>query len=525
MSKSKSGLYIVGLAAGMSFAALGNPLFVSAKDSDSSSYDNKGDHYVRKSIIDDIHDILKDEAGKNQSGNDQNKDQTGKDKSDNKKASDSKKKVDIKYPQFKDKAVVKANGAVNIRKKGDLDGEIIGTLVQGGVCEVKQKGKEWTKISSGSCEGYVSNKYILFGDEAGKWCEKNNVSQFAQVTTDDLNVRSKKDLKSECITLVHRGEQYIASDVNGDWVELTFEDGVKGYVKSQYVKVCYDNPVAVSLAEQEAYLKALAEEEAARSAEYVAEEDTDSEENVSEEITEVADNSDVTAEEPIDESSDDDYYSEEVSYASDDDYNEETSDDTEYTEEIAEEPTEDTSDDTDYSEDEPTYDDSDEPAAEETTPDTSDDVASDVTSEETTAEEPTEDTSSADPAPAPAGADGQYLANYACQFVGNPYVWGGDDPVNGADCSGFVLALYRDLFGIQLPHDAEIQAEYGTHVNFSDLQPGDLVFYSGGGYYIGHVAIYIGNGQIVHAANPSAGIIISNYDYNDPVCATRLLGQ
>ncbi len=115
------------------------------------------------------------------------------------------------------------------------------------------------------------------------------------------------------------------------------------------------------------------------------------------------------------------------------------------------------------------------------------------------------------------------LVQYACQFVGNPYVWGGTSLTNGADCSGFVLAIYAK-YGISLPHSSAAQAGYGTRISASDAQPGDLFFY-GSGSSISHVAIYIGNGQIVHASNKKTGIKISSAFYRSPICVTRLLGN
>lgn len=106
------------------------------------------------------------------------------------------------------------------------------------------------------------------------------------------------------------------------------------------------------------------------------------------------------------------------------------------------------------------------------------------------------------------------LVDYAQQFIGNPYVWGGTSLTNGADCSGFVLAVFRD-FGISLPRTSRDQAASGQEISFEEMQPGDLLFY--GGSRINHVAIYIGNGQIVHASNARTDIMISEYDYRTPV--------
>lgn len=115
------------------------------------------------------------------------------------------------------------------------------------------------------------------------------------------------------------------------------------------------------------------------------------------------------------------------------------------------------------------------------------------------------------------------LVQYACQFVGNRYVWGGTSLTNGVDCSGFTMRIY-EKYGIYLPHSSRSQANYGTRISSSEARPGDLFFY-GSGKSINHVAIYIGNGQVVHASSAKTGIKISNAYYRTPVCVVRLLND
>ena len=95
------------------------------------------------------------------------------------------------------------------------------------------------------------------------------------------------------------------------------------------------------------------------------------------------------------------------------------------------------------------------------------------------------------------------LSNFAKQYIGNPYVWGGTSLTKGADCSGFTQSVYAQ-FGYSLPRTSYEQQNWGTEVSYADAQPGDLICYGG------HVAIYMGNGQIVHASNSRDGIKISN---------------
>ena len=110
------------------------------------------------------------------------------------------------------------------------------------------------------------------------------------------------------------------------------------------------------------------------------------------------------------------------------------------------------------------------------------------------------------------------VCEYAKQFVGNPYRWGGTSLTKGADCSGFTMSVLGK-YGISLPHSSKAQANCGERIDLSEIQPGDLVFY--GGKNIHHVAIYIGNGQIVHAQSANTGIVISGMYYNKPTMAVR----
>lgn len=147
------------------------------------------------------------------------------------------------------------------------------------------------------------------------------------------------------------------------------------------------------------------------------------------------------------------------------------------------------------------------------------DTTDTTTTEAPTTEAPTTEapTTEAPVTEAPTSDLGQQIANFACQFVGNPYVWGGTSLTNGVDCSGFVMQVYAH-YGISLPHSSSALRSVGRGISYSEAQPGDIICYSG------HVALYIGGGQIIHASNPSDGIKISPATYTNILAVRRVLG-
>ncbi len=111
---------------------------------------------------------------------------------------------------------------------------------------------------------------------------------------------------------------------------------------------------------------------------------------------------------------------------------------------------------------------------------------------------------------------GKEIANYACKFIGNPYVAGGTSLTDGADCSGFTMSVYK-AYGYNLPRSSTSQRSAGVGVTYAEAQPGDILCYAG------HVAIYIGNGQIVHASTPSTGIKIGSATYREILAVRRIV--
>ncbi len=306
-------------------------------------------------------------------------------------------------PTMNGKAVVTASGSVNIRESGSVDSPRVGNINSGGILTVKEKGSEWSLVSSGSVTGYIKNEFVAFDEDALEYA-KSNLKKVVLINTDSLRVRAAANENSETVTLVTSGNVYGIEEIGAGWTKIHVDDSISGYVRNDYIILDYTGPVAHVV--------------------------------------------------------------------------------------------------------------TDAPANTDTTTDTS---ASD--SSESTEAESTESAGITTP---PSTNIGQDIVNYALQFVGNPYVYGGTSLTNGADCSGFVMRIYAD-FGYSIPRTADVQGTVGTEVSLSALAPGDLVFYDNGTGSIKHVALYIGDGQVVHASTSTTGIIISNVNYKPPCKAVRII--
>ncbi len=165
-----------------------------------------------------------------------------------------------------------------------------------------------------------------------------------------------------------------------------------------------------------------------------------------------------------------------------------------------------------------------ESASQETQETTAKETAAQETAAKEAASQETQETAAQETVVEEAAAEttsssGSEIASFATQFVGNPYVYGGTSLTNGADCSGFTQSVFAN-FGISIPRTAAEQSQSGTAVSLDELEPGDLLFYSDGSG-IGHVTMYIGDDQVVHASTSSTGIIISDIGYRTPVSARR----
>lgn len=361
---------------------------------------------------------------------------------------------------------------INVRENADIDSAVIGKIYNNGAVTILDEQEGWYHIHSGNVEGYVSVEYFATGAEADSIAEETAYN-VATVYPEALTVRAAASEDSEAIGTVYANDEIDVISYDGDWMYV-WVDGIVGYISAYYVDYNTYYPVAETLDEEQyrldqewqEYLDAQRVESTAP-ADYVAPDETY-----------------------------DWWYQSDGYY---EDYEDNTTDDYVWDDELGEyvydasdaEYVEDTSD---------TYDD----YVEESYDNISDETYYDADTGEYVT---------------PTSGGGQFLVDCAIQYVGNPYVWGGTSLTNGTDCSGFTQSVLA-ANGIYIPRTAAEQAVSGTQVSLDDIQAGDLLFYDSGNG-IDHVSMYMGNGQVVHASNPNAGITISDYSYRTPVSASR----
>lgn len=465
------------------------------------------------------------------------------------------------------------SGYLNVRKIPETYGEVVGKLLSGGACEIIDTSTDgWYKISSGGVTGYVSSQYIYTGDKAREVAAENVIER-AVVSTDKLNVRKEPSQDSEIMGQVYKDERYPVESIQDGWVQID-----DGYLSADYVTVRYalnearkqdmrttvlslyenlgvsnvsnylnvrdkaserDGKIIAKLPSNAGcdilettddgwykirsgkitgYVKSeyiltgqQAEDKAMQVAKLMAIANTDGVNVRSEPNTEssiwtqiassekflVASQQDGWVEIELDDSTafiSSDYV--DVKYG----LNEAIP----YTP-VVEAPAKGngstgSSKPSGGTTSKPGKGGSSKPSGGSTNDGAAGSSAGSVSSKRA------------------------QIANYAVQFVGNPYVWGGTSLTNGADCSGFTMSIMAH-FGVSLPHSSSAQAGCGRSIKSSQMRPGDLVFYSGSGGGINHVALYIGNGQVVHASSKRTGIKISSWNYRSPSKIVNVLGD
>ncbi|MCD7908861.1 MAG: SH3 domain-containing protein [Clostridium sp.] len=450
--------------------------------------------------------------------------------------------VDEVVDSYQNLGVVQVSGYLNIRETPSLDGKIIGKLSGDAGCEVLETDGEWSHITSGGVDGYINNQYLLTGDEA-KARARELVKLRAIVTTDNLNIRQEPALDpNNVIGQALLNERYVVLGQQDGWIQIE-----EGYISADYAQVKYalnegrkmdmkamainqyDNLV---ISKVNNYLNVRAEP---KSDGKIIGKMTS---KAAGEILETLDGWYKIKSGPITGYiTADPQYTATGQEAKDiamqtatlravintDVLNVRTEPSTDakiWTQIVKDERYPvlaqldgwvqielDSVDEEDGSEGDKAY---------ISTRDNNVEVR--YALNEAIKFSPAEEAANA------AASRRSKVVNYAIQFVGNPYVWGGTSLTKGADCSGFTMQVMRQ-FGVSLPHYSGAQAKMGKPVKSSEMRPGDLIFYANSGGTINHVAMYIGNGQIVHAASRTSGIKISTWNYRTPVAIRNVLGD
>lgn len=375
----------------------------------------------------------------------------------------------------------------NVNVRSAPDGEVIGNLpynAQGVLLEEDEYG--WYKIQSGDVIGYVASQYC--GDEPfTKGYTK------ATVNSNGLKVRQTKDENSNVLDIVDQNASIEVTEAydQSAWVSVVTDDNKYGYVSANYVTLNTYYPTATKISD-------VVSNEQATTTENTTEEVSNSDDVVEmtptyvepEETydyeTQAEPTEDYSYEPEVETEDVDEVYQEETSYEEEESYEEASE------EEINEEPSYD-----EETNEEPSYEEE-----EEVTEEPSDDEEDTDTAEEPSYEEPTVSDSST----------GASIAATASNYVGCSYVWGATGP-DSFDCSGLVSYVFSS-YGISVPRTAADQYYGGTQIDVSTAvsTPGALIFYHG----LGHVAISLGDGSVVHASNSDTGVIISDAYYSTP---------
>ena len=437
---------------------------------------------------------------------------------------------------YQNLGLVQVSGYLNVRENPGPDGRIIGKLQENSACEILGTEGEWHHITSGGIEGYISSQYVLSGDEARQKALEY-VEKRAIINADKLNIRKEPVLDPSNVigqALIH--ERYVVEEELDGWIKIA-----SGYISADYATVQYALNEARKLD-----LKAMALSQydnlvISRVDNYLnvrSEPSLDGDENIigkfpskaAGEILETLDgwykikSGKITG-----------YISADPQYVA---VGQEARDialesatlmavvNTDKLN-VRSEPNTDSKIWTQISKEEryavvnqldgwveielDAGDSEDGESSDKAYISTRDNnVEVRYTLNEAIKFSPLEERANQQMALR------NKVVNYALQFVGGRYVWGGTDPHTGADCSGFVQYVMRHAAGVQLPRTSREQAKTGRAIKSDEMRPGDLIFYTNKSGVVNHVAMYIGNGQVVHAASRRSGIKISTWNYRTP---------
>ncbi len=429
---------------------------------------------------------------------------------------------------YKNLGIVEVTGYLNVRETASQDADVIGKLQDGGACEILEDStEEWYHVSSGGIEGYISAEYVLTGEKAREKAMEETALR-ATITADSLNIRKEPSTSAEVVGQALKDERYLVESQEDGWIQIS-----SGYISADYATVAYGLNEARKLDMRSMVLNLY---------DNLGISSVDSYLNIRKEPSEdgeiIGKMTSKSAGEILETSEDGKWYKIQsgpvTGYVSADYIltGQAAKDEALSVAELMaivstdrlnarEQPTQESKIWTQISNNE-RY-----PVTEQL----DGWVGIELDTSEAYVSTDYVDVRYALPEAVKfSPLDGNQslrnkMVNYGLQFVGNRYVWGGNDPHTGADCSGFVKYVYSHVAGVSLPRTSREQARQGTQIKSSQMRPGDLIFYTNRGGTVNHVAMYIGNGQIVHAASRRSGIKISTWNYRTPYRIVNMLGD
>ena len=455
---------------------------------------------------------------------------------------------------YQNLGIVQVSGYVNIRETPDMKGNIIGKISGDGACEALGEEGEWSHITSGGIEGYISSQYLVTGDEA-KELAKGLVKKRAIIMTenDNLNIRSEASKDAQIVGQALPAERYEVLSEEDGWIQIN-----GGYISADYCEVKYalnegrkldlkaqainqyDNLV---IFKKSGYMNVRSTPENKGDDNVIGKLTSKAAGDIIETVDGwykiksgtvtgyIAADPELiaTGQEAKDLAMQN---AAQMAIITTDVLNvrvEPNTDSKIWTQIVKDEryPVEDQQDgwvqiDLGSVDAEDGIQDGDDKAYIYTR---DNNVEVRYALNEAIKFTPAKDNGSDSSKNGSSGSKQSrrsQLVNYALQFVGNRYVWGGTSLTNGVDCSGFTMRV-MEKFGVSLPHYSGSQAQMGKKVSSANMQPGDLIFYAGSNGKVNHVAIYIGNGRIVHAASRRSGIKTSTWNYRTPVAIRSML--
>jgi len=430
---------------------------------------------------------------------------------------------------YENLGIIEVSGYLNLRESASTEADIIGKLQGDSACDILDASTEgWYQVTSGGLTGYISSEFVLTGEEAREKAMEL-VALRATITADSLNIRKEPSTESDVVGQALQNERYVVEEETGDgWLKIP-----SGYISADYAQVSYALNEARKLDMRSMVLNLYGN---------IGISSVDSYLNVREEPSEegkiIGKMTSKSAGEILETSEDGEWYrirSGPVTGYVKAEYiltgDAAKAEALEVAELMAIVSTDRLNARTEPSTEAPIW------------TQISNNERYAVVSQQDGWVEIELDSSTA--FVSTDFVDVRYalpeaikfspldenlslrnrMVNYALQFVGNRYVWGGNDPHTGADCSGFVKYVYSHVAGITLNRVSRDQARQGQRINSSQMRPGDLIFYTNSRGTINHVAMYIGNGQIVHAASRRSGIKISTWNYRNPYRIVNILGD